>query len=281
MKSKAWSALCVLLCMILLLHGCHRAEWKTVLENDTYRIYEIDGTHYAQCRKSYRNPPNEGIAVSDENFPRFSTVAEMKQKIVSGDFSAAELTMLQNYGWQYNENLNLYKTHDPNEIYDVVLPAYTKLEFIQWRGATYRFYYSGPDGEGYVTVRYPAVTGEVSASSSGAFPYLSEEKTVLISKTKGEDGLGDVYIYQTRLADHLSDRQERAQKYRAVHYEIEKNGIQYTIGMMYDSAEAEVPSSIVLRGAKDDIVFSTHLSDLRGDVSLDWLTTFALTLYGV
>lgn len=144
MKLKSLLWVCLLL---MALCACS----DNVVEKQ-YTIYKEDGKTYMQL------PPNgnknEHIRVETNqhsmdisvDYPRFETVAEMKEKILSGEIPEESLSGLR----ARTDEKNMLEICDPDNLFDLLLPNDLEYEYIEWYGASYKFVLDSRNLTGHV-----------------------------------------------------------------------------------------------------------------------------------
>lgn len=135
----------IVLLMLILCSACSVKETG-------YLIYVINEKTYMQM------PPNENKnepirAESDQHFvefsvdyPRFETVAEMKEKILSGGIPEESLSGLRAKA----DEKNMLEICDPDSLFDLQLPNGLEYEYVEWYGTSYKFVLAAGHLFGYV-----------------------------------------------------------------------------------------------------------------------------------
>lgn len=117
-----------------LLCGC---QSKYAVENDRYAIYRENGKYYMSIYCDLSAPTGgepgeyESIALSP---PTFASLADMKQRIVSGGLSDSELYVLSKNG-----SVRTFEICNLWDLQDIALPQGLSYDRILWYGSYYTF----------------------------------------------------------------------------------------------------------------------------------------------
>ncbi len=285
-KHTAWkktvviaACLCVLLCGMLL-------PWLNLVLD--HRIFpEKDAGLYVlrwENGKCYFDPqfiiladstPDAENSVVALPKPTFSSIAEMKKRIKSGDISSEEYgRILAAFGYSKDDRES-YKEWteicDLDRLYDLKLPKDVSYDKVEWYGRDYVFILDSDSSvrgsivccpEEYLTECY----------NSSSLDAVAEKCERVLSDKKVSDRNARVLEYENT-ADGI--------KRKIISYEILRPDGVLVVEEHYDSVSASVPRSIKLYGTHHDGCFYGTLSDLPERPSVDWLTEFNLREYGL
>lgn len=201
----------MILCILTLLmagtfcSGCNAKS--TVYKADDYTITQIDGKYYMNFYEKYE-PPAESVSSSCAiaDYPKFTSVSEMKTAIETGNFSESELETLRmnSYSADSKENGTL-EICNPAALYDLAFPKSEDfyLSHIIWYGTSYSFELRGSI-PGYLKYTNSEVFSKKFQAQYTNF--FEQNQIELISQETVSDRNATVYTYKTFAGKFLSVR---------------------------------------------------------------------------
>lgn len=225
------------------------------IETKQYRLFWENGKSYMEFSTAAPATGN-GFLVALEH-PRFSSVYEMKQGILSGDFSDAELCALRAYT---PSNINTVEICNIHSLYEATLPAGIEIEHIELYGKEYTFEFDG---------------GNISYITQETFEYEVE-------RTYNGSALSDSISITS--IEAIADRNAEVMRYNYGGSEIERvrytnetsNGMQYILEVYKDG----VVSRLCILGTLGNAYYKVnYVENLTQRPSIEWLSAFGLREY--
>ena len=203
------------------------------------------------------------------NYPKFSSVADMKKRIETADIPINELAFF----YADNGMKDVVQICDLSNLYDIKLPQSTSLERILFMGNSYCFEFSSKDCEGYLDY----FNNEEDYTRQLAERHIDQlrEDFIILSDDEVNDRDARVVNFKTGLAE-----------LKRIYYTIDNaNGNMYVcesyvLKYLRENSPLEtsstVPQKIYIYGTNDGAKFFGVLFDLKERPTLEWLSSFGL-----
>jgi hypothetical protein len=211
---------------------------EVIAENDNYTVYLKDGEYSLSLREEADQNNASGSTIVYN--PKFSSLQEMKQAILAGDFSELEMASIQHYPKNAE---GAVKVCNLNKLYTPILPSGMSISNIIWYGESYEFRI---DTQQTLSCLITCVTKESFEEDIKEFTeYTSNENIEILATYEDPQTGGTVYEYETilgyRSRDTLYTIQTETKKicvleeyeYKFVTIWVEDNGVNYIISL-YD-----------------------------------------------
>ena len=242
----------------------------TCYDTSIYTINEVDG----QCKLFYKGEPpkldipsNFGVSIG-LMYPEFQSVEEMRQAIITGEFTEVELIALT-FASDAAQGIEIC---DPDQLYEFNAPEELELQKIKWLGKHYHGQLTGETVRGSITCYDEEDYSESLAE--GYKDFLTNPNVTITRKYKTINRLASVYYGHT----------DRA-KFKYVCYELragnKKMYIQeeYLLEIQDDRlpVSSTVPDTVYFWGEENSGYFHGCFFDFTERPSLKWLKEFGLT----
>lgn len=286
MKRKLIPIIAHTIIFLLALAGCSsEADVPTHYDTPMYSI-TVENGQYLLTPKSTTSdetvPSSVGAPSSIDTcssllFPSFSSVAEMRQSIITGSYTEGE------YGVLYMNALTSSSDNedgtieicDLNKLHDCTMPADMDTKYISWYGDYYAFALTGETSE-WGAIIYGDTEGYTDTFNEEYMDFLSNPNVTVTKQEQIEDRAATVYYGFTDIAE-LKD----------ICYEIREGDKhifvreKYLLDADHDlmKKSSTVPSSIDVWGTDGDEYFYGSFFHLSERPSVEWLSEFGLTPY--
>ncbi len=258
-----------ILSLALVLSGCSsETEELTQYSNSLYSI-TVEGTQYCLTATTDLSSVNTRAVI---RFPTFSSIAEMRQGILSGSFTKENLFALTRAS--ANGKIEIC---DLDNLFHCTTPSDFRINKIMWGGKYYQFNLTNISGGSLQgSVRCLDKETYTNRFNNEYMDFLSNPNVTVTGQEKIEDRSATVYYTTTDLAKlkricyqlqegdkHLYIREE----YLLEHYSIPL------------STSSTVPVRIYIWGTDNSGYFYGGFRDFSERPSVEWLFQFGLTPY--
>lgn len=268
MKRITAAACALLLCFGLSWIGrSFLPEDLSVAETSVYRIMEEDENMILQFYGADKNNSASSNLQGSTflKLPTFENIADMKNRITTGNIKAEELAGLRSFANKQGQ----IKICDLNSLKNAEFPEDVVLSHICWRGAEYSFEFSSKWGVGYIE----CITRE------------SYEKTEFPSHTEVTLADGAAILSEELLPERNATAtyyEYGGNRYTKILYTINAGDRTIHIKESYDgwASSASVPHNISFCGEAAGAYYSGWiLVNSTERPSVEWLSSFGLTPY--
>jgi len=245
---------------------------SVVCKTDQCEIYKQGSKYYLKFPRNSASG-SEGSASSSQiaHLPTASTIAEMKQKVASANFTKEEVETLRSYAKDGVLELNrLDKWYEP------VLPHNASVTSVYWYGDSYTIDFQADGILGYIRVWENAETYNALFKDEYT-DYFSRDTFEIISQETVEERKATVTDFTT-FAGRLKDIRYLLNLTTANIYVSETYWVQMDDPYLYESET--IPKFIGLYGtATDGAHFTGYITCLTERPTEDWLSQFGLREY--
>ncbi len=269
-----------ILCIILVFYGIVTIDnapenWRKtaniVAENEHYALSTDSGKFFLHYKGE--EPLPDGITSAQMSlylqYPSFSSVADMKEGIISGAISSLERDSL----WDGARKDQAMEICDLNNLYSLQMPRNTLLKKVTWFGDSYSFTFESNDIRGEIK--------QLRGTLSGADAREEFQNSILSDKTiRWEKQIEDRNAIETEYFT-FSSRMKHL-KYdislpdRTIHvletYLLRSN-------FLSNEASSDIPWLVYFWGEQQGLSFYGTLTELESRPSVEWLSSFGLTPY--
>jgi hypothetical protein len=261
-----------LILIVFVLFACaenKQADKGTVITdtNAGYEIELIDDEYYVVFEdEKYKNNANES---QEEPYLRFSSVAEMKDKLLNGKLTSEELKEMSQFPKNSFGKVDMF---DITNLNTATLPSDMTVYEVTWYGGK----------------RYNLGIATENGDVSGRFRIHTEESYQELIK-RDYDSLQN---YDVLEVEEIEDRNATEYRYttdtaklKTFWYTIKTDKVELTVNETYllayfpggDSPSETVPLDIVIYGKDSNGFFEVYLNKLTERPSVEWLSSFGLT----
>lgn len=226
----------------------------TEIDAETYRIEKNNGEYYMHFTREY----DDNLGSKEITIPRFSSVAEMKEKILSGQLTSAEVRHLRYKESQDDYVLPLYNL---DRLQDFVLPEGMELMYIDFVGKSYYCVFLFESRECVMSV-----CSKEAFEKDVAYVQRSLERNTVISEEKISERNATVFICHTK-GDFYN-------RFKRIEYVIEDDNKKLSVHENYTEPSDAVPRSTWILGKQNGAYFSLIMSDCRP--SYEWISSLGL-----
>lgn len=241
--------------------------------NDYYQIFREDGKFYMLLTNYGATfAPRYHYQFDDTGKrPEFTSVAEMKERFITGDFTEEEIKCIA-YGFsplQPKPCINF------DNLYDAQLPEGGTVSRVVWAGENYYIYFS-----------YPGCSakdaGSITSTHSSDFRHYSEY--VNAEYYRGSyTYIKQVDVPARNAIAHYYHNSEDNRDYVDLWYELKNSEkaayvTETYIATSYESGRVP-PKIIQLTVKQGDVYYRTTFYNLRATPTEDWLLSFGLKPY--
>ena len=244
--------------------------------NDYYKIFREDGRFYLQLTKYGASfyTGDDGDLLSSGETPRFASVAEIKERMIAGDFTEEEIIQITYYG----PGKLIKDCMDFDNLYDAVLPLDTHFRCVMWPGGNYyKLYFAS----------YDDLSGYITSMDSSEFLHYDE----YVNKEYYESNIYFTYIF--RKSERLSDRNATAYYYSQevprgfndfvdLWYEVTDQSKTLYVQECYELSEYQrngIPNEINVLGKDGEYFYKIVIEETKKRPTEDWLLSFGLKSY--
>ena len=267
MKKHIILFICVAL-FSTLLYGCSsNAKEITQYNTPLYSITVKDG-RYNLTPKTPLSNVNASIGSS---YPKFHSLDEMRESIISGSFTEHELYTLSRASQSADGRIEIC---DLDNLYKCTAPAEFSLKNITWRGKSYDFHFSSEKVWGGV---YCYNKEEYTEKyNEGYQDFLLNPNVTLIKQEEIKERSATVYYCNTSRAE-----------LKYICYEIGVGDKKMFIQEEYllkirdntEKVSSDIPSTIYFWGTENGGYFYGIFFDFTERPSVEWLCEFGITPY--
>lgn len=251
-------------CTVLLFTSCSSKNYEISKVNDKYYItFDLE-------EDSKNTDENVSSMMTFADYPDFLTVSEMRAGIASGEIPRDELVAIRAMAREQGGTLEIC---DIDNLYDVVLPEGVQVTKVSWEGKSYSFYLKTDSIKNCYLSCYDRYSYEYNFDRM--FQDFPNPETITDLKQISDRNATEI-LYQT------SD----SEKFKLLRYSKEVNGYMLHIQECYilscdleftpDSEDA--PYYIDIFAENNNSCFYVGLTDLDVRPTLEWLTSFSLSL---
>lgn len=236
-----------------------------IADTEYYTLYKENGKYYLEFKTVLPDRDPSLLETSFVTYDKVSSIGEMKQKILAGDFSAEGMKALRLGSPNTMEVCNL------ENLYEVQLPTGQAVRHITWKGMVYHFEL---EQTGYVE----CITREAYENRLDLLYTNAIKKDIPVEyEETGRDGKTVLKRYQhgaTLIRHDLSS--EEKELYAVEIFDSAGFRLEYV-----DTCPATelIPDRIRFFGKMNGAYFYGYLSDLPSRPSVEWLSSFGLTPY--
>ena len=262
--------LSVFLCAVLLLLTACSTHGEKYAENELYTIYAKDGQYSLVMKQTPGLSGFEDGSVVRTD-PKFSSLAEMREAILTGSFSDMELFAIQRFSKNDAGNIIIC---DINNLYEPVLPKNITIGEVVWHGDSYGFLFdtsrstvfpsdtSQDSNYGrYCSMKY--VSEESFNRSLKNFTEFTQNDNIeILSQQKDDITGGTIYTYRTYLGYTFQD----------ILYTISDENKTIYVHEKRDS------DSVTIWGIESGIYFIVNIAP-KGRLDPNWAFSFGLVPY--
>ena len=261
--------------IIVLFLICATVLCCTACGKKPYDIVEKDGKHYISFntyllgeRRVSKNGCYAGVSLPD-----FTSIAQMKKKIESGDFEENELRAIEA---KCKENNGLLEICDLDSLCDVQMPQDVALHDISWWGNGYGFNLRGQN------VDSCNIDCEIAEEYNYSFqkyyakcPY-SKDMAYDFREEKSYDPEGTQIFYKTGAGDFKVVKYEIREENRILYVSEEYRLTNYR-GTLDTSTT--VPYRIKMFTEENGAFVTVSIYEPTERPSVEWLSSFGVTPY--
>lgn len=260
----------LLLVFALLLCSCTKSSEE---KNPKYTVYEKEGKTYMEFL------PEDGQSDDDSSqqmnseviiYPSFDSVAEMREKILSGNIPDDQLSGLR---YSAGED-NVLEIFDLNKLYEAGLPEGMNYNFVGWDGYSYSFDIGQVgNGETYGMVRCLDQESYVKEYDKKYTYYTTFNSVTVIGDTATDDRDARVIHFKNHTGEYMDILYSITTPSGTVHV-IEMYCLNHRYGLTEESET--VPRKVCLFGDEGDRYFYAWFMGFEERPAVDWLSSFSL-----
>lgn len=250
-----------ILAVLSLLVGCSRVD-------KPYEIVVDDGEYYLIMDSTIKDANKEigtGLTVSPSI--SFDSIDEMKNDIITGNFTEQELEQLAQFDTDDTGRIRLF---DLNELYAPICPFKIDSYRVTWDGNSYCFCVDDPNTELHLchSICSKSYFDEYVNDYSN---FLTEHPAIdLVSQSTEPDRNAMVYVY----GDNIE------LQFKFVYYPLTVDNQTLHIGEYYSLVEsADIPDYVNILGTNGDVYFNIQLYHLQERPSIEWLSELGAQEY--
>lgn len=253
--------------VVVLLFCCGCSSMKEVVSNSNYVILEVsDG----KCLMNFRNPSyfSSDDMQGNQIPPSFvySSLADMKEVIEKGDFSAKQQEDIQKFFKKQGDSVLVCNT---SSLSDARLPEGITSSTIHWYGESYSIDFG--DGTVYGCVTITDKNGVDWEESSWGNRTATNKAISIISEETDEERNASVIVF---------DAVTVGERWKEIRYNYSAGDTNMVILERYLCHESEtVPQAIYLWGHSNGEYFTVYIYGIEERPSYKWLTSFGLKPY--
>lgn len=259
----------ILLVICLLLSGCGAASEPgvEVLSNAQYSIMERNGEYYFDFKEDVDQSTANGqmdAAIPGSDGFIFGSVKVMRDRIVNGGFSAANLSAMS--GWAKTADGKV-AVCDVNALWDAYLPQDMPLACVRWFGRDYSFVFENDDLEG----RLYFATESIYRRMQQIYELEETENCKFISVEQVAERDATVITFESQVAS--SGKQ--------ISYTYTENGFTVTIfeEYLYDYSDETVPFIVIGMAEGNGIYYYWSVGGFTERPSYEWIKSIGLKPY--
>ena len=237
-------------------------------------IAQTDAYDLCCYQSQYFIKPNISLSTGSENMdntgsqmikhvPTFSSIEELKEAILTGDFTKEDLQSIVQYFPK--DELGNILICNPNLLVNASLPDGVTLQKVTWSGLSYGFEFSYKEAIGGITVCTENQYTEMLEKYHTKF--YENERVTLVSDEIVADRNARVCHYSTSLGE-----------FKNIHYTYTCGDRTLMICECYRPTYSETaPSMIQFVGTQGSLYFFGSIFYLDSRPSFEWLQAFGLT----
>ena len=282
MKIMTKKVICLLCVALFLLSACSADNYyENYYENENYRIVEANGKMYIEFLKDFSYTPYK-------NPPGGRSLEEIREKVLSGQLSNANLQFLQ----QFSSD-NLLEIYNLNELCYLKTPDNVSYYALYWKGYEYSFYaditfyQTRRRSSGIVSIILPQNYEKLYSQlyqkelnldyRLNIFDHVDETIPTIISDVTKEN-IAERNAYVIRFTTNWG-------KYKEIRYRIDKpNGYTEVLEMYCEDdyggpnpfESDTIPYRTFLFGKDNGVCFWGELNTLEERPSVEWLSQFGV-----
>lgn len=249
--------------MLCSLAAC--AGENVIADNAYYRI-KVDGENYCLSFKQDNNEADTSGACMKQPSVSFTSITEMKNDILNGNFTDEEKRELQRFP---KDEAGTVTICNLQKLYQPVLPADWKLEEIIWVG---RYYYFciGPINDIELTYNTVGMTTQEHFSELLA-EYNTMESENIVQLEQVEDRNAIVYSYVGGMGTNI-----KKIKYTIT---VSDNKTVYVDEVYYVDESESVPKCINILVDHAGKYLDIYIDELEARPTVEWLSQFGIREY--
>lgn len=263
----------IIIAIVLLSTVSYYATLNDICAVNDYYIIMRDGDGYKLLLTEHGRTFDSGSAFFGPL--AFSSVQQMKSKILTGEFTQQEASYLK----RLDPGGSLYKyCIDFDDLYEAVLPQGVRQTQIAWSGKFYNFYFSHS---------YSDSVGYINPIDGSSFRHYREYVNESYYKDQDED---NVYLGSSQISDrnataHYFSRKSYAPvsttNYVDLWYELTDGEKTLYVQECFKLSKHNryVPYKINILGKQGDAYYHIYLGSLKSRPTEDWLLSFGLKPY--
>lgn len=247
------------------LAGCSSGDRAN---QQAYELVQENGQYY-MILDAYTETTDSSPGQNDVTGLRsiqFSSAAEMKHDIQTGDFTEEELGIIATFRPDETGRVPIC---DPSSLYEPRCPSGYGPYRIYWREAYYYFGFDAKPGS-------PCFTIDLMDESLWMerkdyyFNFTERIPGTVHSVTTEEDRNATVCVYDDKIGKPC----------KAIYYTIStEDHLLYVWEKYYTEEDAHVPESVLIYGQRGTAYFSVVIWKIQTRPSVEWLSQFGLTPY--
>lgn len=263
-------------------YGCSQKEVHedsaTIISNDKYTLLKSPDGTFSMIFPESKTPAhdNSGTQVNEMLYvPVFSSVEEMKSKLLSGDIPEQQIEGLRHISAGTS---NVLKIANPEAFCEATLPDDMEVSEIYFYGTYYTQNVQSETGiNGYVE-EVETVQAFKEIIKEG-YPLGLGENTEILSVQHIKDRNAQVTTYHLQNGYHTLVSYEIHQD-NATTYVVEHYDGNYDYSDVFTSSESDpIPSTIRFFKEEHGLYLKGFLYSLPSRPSVEWLSSFGLTPY--
>ena len=264
-KCVAWF---MAVCLCITLTACNR-DREVICSYEQYDIYLEDGHYYMKFNKV-----NEHVEKVDNHqaptlhSPKFSSVEEMRQKILAGEVSEKDLSSAYFHA-RFTDGIT--EIYDLSHLYEACTPDNTQIKHVTWGGDKYSIAFESTTFDtGYISICTEEMYNQEFSERYANFP--NELQTVYSVRNIAERNAEET-LYGNHTGEYKMLKYTLSDETRTLY-------VQETYCLEHwdeDWVSETVPHRIFLFGTEKGAMFYTSFSGLSERPSVDWLSSFGVT----
>jgi hypothetical protein len=268
----AAAAACLCLLLSAFIPQAPQTKVPKQYDNSLYSITVEDGQHkifFKEDPPELNIPSNMGVSIR-LIFPKFESIGQMRQAIITGSFAETELIALT-FGKDAAAGVEIC---DPDQLYEATTPEGFTLNHIALHGTDYYFDFSSETVQAEIHCYNQADYQE--DFYYGYKDFLTNSNITITNKQVTLDRLATVYYGHTDVA-----------KFKFICYELRSGNKKMYIQEEYlleserapEAVSSKIPDTISIWGEENGGYFHGYLTDFTQRPSVKWLRQFEVQPY--
>lgn len=228
---------------------------QDTITTEKYTLFWEDGKSYMEYHPGEGNEASDGNALAIAHYPTFSSIREMREKLITGDLAEEEITELMRNAPKDSDVVEICNI---NKLYEATYPKDMTLKRIKLFGTGYSFELDN----GYI----------ICTSKDG---YLSEFDRIYNGK-----GFGGITILSV---EKVADRNAEVTRYDNVGTECSwvryTNETDYGTQYVMEIYMEDTLMLVYIFGTSNGGYYHADFSGLEERPSLEWISSFGLREY--